>query len=140
MPTSSSLKVCSETCIFQPARMETLEPPIGTWVRTYLPVIPLDLFANVLACLNTAIGIAVFLEDSSVYNNAMSLFQEAVPSVIYLESDGKLPHAARGQKSDAASLKSHWFNQQTWGNEGQSGQIQVRKPIELQKSLTKHYL
>jgi hypothetical protein len=80
------------------------------------------------ACLNTAIGIAVFLEDSEVYINAMKLFQEAVPSVVYLESDGKLPHPARGGKSDAASLKSHWFDQQSWANTGQSGMIQVRTP------------
>lgn len=76
------------------------------------------------AALNTAIGIATFLEDSTVYDNAMRLFQETVPSVIYLESDGNLPHAARGQSSSASALKSRWFGQQSWGNSGQSGQIQ----------------
>ncbi|KAE8444778.1 hypothetical protein EG329_014238 [Mollisiaceae sp. DMI_Dod_QoI] len=59
-----------------------------------------------VACLNTAIGIAVFLEDSEAYGNAMSLFQETVPSVIYLESDGSLPHAARGLDSSASALNS----------------------------------
>ncbi|KAF8854757.1 chondroitin AC/alginate lyase [Acephala macrosclerotiorum] len=77
-----------------------------------------------VACLNTAIGIAVFLEDADVYNHAMDLFQQTVPSVIYLESDGALPHAARGLDSSAAALKLRWFNQQSWGNSGQSGQIQ----------------
>jgi hypothetical protein len=66
----------------------------------------------------------VFLEDADAYNNAMKLFQETVPSIIYLESDGVLPHAARGQSSSASALKSRWFNQQSWGNSGQSGQIQ----------------
>jgi len=66
----------------------------------------------------------VFLEDADAYNNAMKLFQETVPSTIYLESDGVLPHAARGQSSSASALKSRWFNQQSWGNSGQSGQIQ----------------
>ncbi|KUJ16084.1 uncharacterized protein LY89DRAFT_648220 [Mollisia scopiformis] len=77
-----------------------------------------------VACLNTAIGIAVFLEDSDLYDHAMGLFQETVPSVIYLESDGSLPHAARGLDSSTAALKSRWFNQQSWGHSGQSGQIQ----------------
>ena len=66
----------------------------------------------------------MFLEDADAYNNAMKLFQETVPSTIYLESDGVLPHAARGQSSSASALKSRWFNQQSWGNSGQSGQIQ----------------
>jgi hypothetical protein len=73
-----------------------------------------------LACLNTAIGIAVFLEDSTAYNNAMNLFQEAVPSAIYMEADGQRPHAARGH----TSVKGDWFGQQTWGNPGQSGMMQ----------------
>ncbi|CZR68632.1 uncharacterized protein PAC_18531 [Phialocephala subalpina] len=77
-----------------------------------------------VACLNTAIGIAVFLEDSGVYNHAMSLFQQTVPSVIYLESDGALPKAARGLDSSAAALKKRWYDQQSWGHSGQSGQIQ----------------
>lgn len=55
----------------------------------------------------------------------MTLFQQAVPSVIYLESDGSLPVAARGQSSTAAALKARWFNQQSFGNAGQSGQVQV---------------
>jgi hypothetical protein len=54
----------------------------------------------------------------------MKLFQQTVPSIIYLESDGDLPHAARGQSSSASALKSRWFGQQSWGNPGQSGQIQ----------------
>jgi hypothetical protein len=66
----------------------------------------------------------VFLEDADAYNNAMTLFQETVPSIIYLESDGALPHAARGQSSSASALISRWFDQQSWGNSGQSGQIQ----------------
>jgi len=78
-----------------------------------------------MACLNTAIGIAVFLEDSETYNNAMSLFQEDVTSVIYMETDpGKLPDAIRGESMDEAKMKGYWFNQQSWGNPGQSGQIQ----------------
>ncbi len=90
------------------------------------PRTPAADLADTSACLNTAIGIAVFLEDSEAYGNAMSLFQETVPSVIYLESDGSLPHAARGLDSSASALKSRWFNQQSWGHSGQSGQIQVQ--------------
>jgi hypothetical protein len=66
----------------------------------------------------------------------MSLFQETVPSVIYLESDGSLPHAARGQSSSASALKSRWFNQQSWGNPGQNGQIQVGRIPSSRASLT----
>jgi hypothetical protein len=66
----------------------------------------------------------VFLEDAGAYDNAMRLFQQTVPSIIYLESDGNLPHAARGQSSNASALKSRWFDQQSWGNSGQCGQIQ----------------
>jgi hypothetical protein len=76
------------------------------------------------ACLNTAIGIAVFNEDTATYNNAMALFKEAVPSVIYLETDGKLPVPARGMSGSTSALQSRWFGQQSWGHSGQSGQIQ----------------
>jgi hypothetical protein len=54
----------------------------------------------------------------------MTLFQETVPSIIYLESDGALPHAARGQSSSTSALECRWFDQHSWGNFGQSGQIQ----------------
>ncbi|KAH8592178.1 secreted protein [Bisporella sp. PMI_857] len=77
-----------------------------------------------LACLNTALGIAVFLEDKALYDSTMNLIQQAIPAAIYLESDGKLPHAARGRSSEESALQSYWYNQQTWGNSGQSGQIQ----------------
>jgi hypothetical protein len=96
----------------------------------------MNLHFDFSASLNTAIGIAVFLEDADIYNNAMSLFQETVPSVIYLESDGSLPHAARGQSSSASALKARWFNQQSWGNPGQNGQIQVGRIPSSRASLT----
>ncbi|KAH8759564.1 hypothetical protein F5882DRAFT_468293 [Hyaloscypha sp. PMI_1271] len=38
-----------------------------------------------------------FIEDANAYDNAMKLFQQTVPSIVYLESDGNLPHATRGR-------------------------------------------
>jgi hypothetical protein len=105
---------------------------IGIWVSSKSQ--GTDMSADKPACLNTAIGIAVFLEDSDAYNNAMSLFQEAVPSVIYLESDGNLPKPPRNQTLDEDATKSRWFNQQSWGNANQSGQIQVSLKVHYHHS------
>ena len=66
--------------------------------------------------MNAAVGIAVFLEDKKVYDNAMSLFQKRVPTYIYLEKDGKSP------KTNGGELQS-WYGQEGFGNKGQSGQI-----------------
>jgi hypothetical protein len=38
-----------------------------------------------------------FIEDANAYDNAMKLFQQTVPSIVYLESDGNLPHVTRGR-------------------------------------------
>lgn len=63
----------------------------------------------------------------------MTLFQQTVPSAIYLETDGKVPHAAHGLSSDPIQIKKRWCWQRTsnlqvcqesWGNSGQSGQAQ----------------
>lgn len=55
----------------------------------------------------------------------MDLFQKAVPTIIYIESDGDLPLTLSGENKDKKSLQGAWYNQQTWGNSGQSGQIAV---------------
>ncbi len=44
--------------------------------------------------------------------------------MIYLDSDGSLPVAVRGTADTTSALRSRWYNQQTWGNSGQDGDMQ----------------
>lgn len=67
----------------------------------------------------------MFLEDKEEYEHAMDVFQKAVPTIIYMEADGDLPLAREGESRDKKTLQGAWYNQQTWGNSGQSGQIAV---------------
>jgi hypothetical protein len=61
--------------------------------------------------MESAIGAAVFLEDASVWEKAMSLFSARVPAYIYLTSDGPLPVPGRGIKPDPASIIKFWHGQ-----------------------------
>lgn len=67
-----------------------------------------------------AILMAVFLEDSESYNNAMSLFLRRVPATVYMTSDGKYPVPARGQSSDPDAIVAWWFNQTVFKDDGQA--------------------
>jgi hypothetical protein len=73
------------------------------------------------ACLNTAVGIAVFLEDKEEYEHAMDVFRKAVPTIIYMQADGDQPLTREGESRDKKVIQGAWYNQQTWGNSGQSG-------------------
>jgi hypothetical protein len=61
-----------------------------------------------LVMMEAAIGAAVFLEDATVYEKAMSTFAARVPAYIYLTSDGPLPIPAHGIGADAASTTAYW--------------------------------
>ncbi|CCA74313.1 related to secreted protein-Streptomyces sviceus [Serendipita indica DSM 11827] len=70
-----------------------------------------------LVMMEAAIGIAVFLEDSSVYDAAMAKFLGRVPAYIYLSSDGDLPKIAPSQNATLntpAKLIKYWQYQDTF--------------------------
>ena len=63
------------------------------------------------------LGIAVFLEDNSIYDAAMTKFLGRVPAYIYLESDGPLPKIAPSQNvtlNTEAKLIKYWQYQTTF--------------------------
>jgi hypothetical protein len=66
--------------------------------------------------MESAIGAAVFLEDTSVWETAMSIFAARVPAYIYLTSDGPLPVPGHGIGTDRASIIQYWHGQQTFVN------------------------
>src|SRR5437763_30991 len=64
--------------------------------------------------MEASIGAAVFLEDPSNYEKAMSIFAARVPAYIYLKSDGPYPIAVRGMNNTQAAIIKYWFNQTTY--------------------------
>jgi hypothetical protein len=54
--------------------------------------------------------IGVFLENSTVYNAGMKLFEARVPAYVYLTSDGSLPVYPRGIDTEA-DLIEYWEGQ-----------------------------
>jgi hypothetical protein len=61
--------------------------------------------------LETAVEIAVFLDDRSTYDAVTQLWLAAVPAYVYLSSDGAYPKVARGMSSDHGALITAWFGQ-----------------------------
>jgi hypothetical protein len=58
------------------------------------------------------IGIGVFLNDTTVFNRAITLWRGRVPAYIYLASDGPLPKSPPGSNKDtAAELIDYWQGQ-----------------------------
>ena len=70
------------------------------------------------AMMEAAIGAAVFLNDGSSYDKAVSKFMTRVPGYIYLLSDGPYPKAAPGSGSSESSIKSYWQGQQSYQDNG----------------------
>ncbi|MCX5215024.1 alginate lyase family protein [Kitasatospora sp. NBC_00240] len=61
------------------------------------------------------IGIAVFLNDRTVYDKAVAKFRGRVPAYIYLASDGALPKTAPGSGlSSRDQIVSYWQGQGTF--------------------------
>ena len=68
--------------------------------------------------MESSLYIAVFTENATVYETAMSIFAQRVPAYIYLTSDGPLPVPARGIANTPAAIISYWFNQSTFPVDG----------------------
>ena len=67
--------------------------------------------------MEAAIMIAVFIEDSSSYDTAMTKFLDRVPAYIYLSTDGDVPIAPTGSTYDTtAEIISYWYGQTTFEN------------------------
>ncbi|KAJ9133526.1 AlgLyase [Pleurostoma richardsiae] len=70
-----------------------------------------------LVMMEAAIMIAVFLEDSTSYDQAMTKFLARVPAYIYLTSDGDLPVAPTGSSyTTSEELIAYWYGQTTFVN------------------------
>lgn len=86
----------------------------------YLPQVTVRDYANgnwELAMTEAAVGIAVFLDDQDVYDQALRVFLDRSRAYIYLESDGELPVEASGspyKTSDA--IIAFWQGQDDFRN------------------------
>jgi hypothetical protein len=64
---------------------------------------------------DAAIGIAVFLDDRTAFDEAVATWRGRVPAYIYLKTDGPLPiPPPGGGKEDPAALIKYWQNQTTF--------------------------
>ncbi len=73
----------------------------------------------VLVMLEAALGIAVFLEDKTSYDTAMTKYMGRVPAYVYLLKDGSLPKVAPGSGLDtSAKINKYWQNQPTFQANG----------------------
>jgi hypothetical protein len=60
-------------------------------------------------------GIAVFLEDKTIYDKAISLYRLRVPAYVYLESDGALPKTVPSQNLNTRDkIVGYWQGQGTF--------------------------
>ncbi|MEU8413128.1 alginate lyase family protein [Amycolatopsis japonica] len=93
----------------------------GTMLRTvYLPEVINGSHSNgnwELSMTEAAIGIAVFLDDKTVYDKAVAKFRTRVPAYLYLSSDGALPKTAPGSGLDTRDkIVKYWQGQTTFVN------------------------
>ncbi|KQX57042.1 MULTISPECIES: alginate lyase family protein [unclassified Streptomyces] len=89
--------------------------------RAYLPAVTAevpDYNGNwELAMTDAAIGMAVFLEDRTVFEGAVRRYRARVPAYFYLASDGALPKPPPGGTIDTADeLATYWFGQRTYAD------------------------
>ena len=83
----------------------------------YLPVLLQGSGANgnwELIMTDALMGIAVFLDDRTSFNRAVSLWRGRVPAYVYLKSDGPAPKSPPGRAKTGASLTGYWFGQTTF--------------------------
>lgn len=64
------------------------------------------------------IGAAVFLEDSALYESAMSIFAKRVPAYIYLTSDGEYPIPGTGITNSESAVSKYWYDQKVFNTSG----------------------
>jgi hypothetical protein len=93
----------------------------ATMLRTvYLPEIINGSHSNgnwELTMMEAAIGIAVFIEDRTSYDRAVTKFRGRAPAYVYLTSDGAYPKGAPGSGLDTrAEIVRYWHNQNTFVN------------------------
>ncbi|MEU9691320.1 alginate lyase family protein [Amycolatopsis japonica] len=93
----------------------------GTMLRNvYLPEVINGSHSNgnwELSMTEAAIGIAVFLDDKTVYDKAVAKFRTRVPAYLYLSSDGALPKTAPGSGLDTRDkIVKYWQGQTTFVN------------------------
>ncbi|WP_354640101.1 alginate lyase family protein [Kitasatospora camelliae] len=68
-----------------------------------------------LSMTEATIGIAVFLNDRSVYDKAVATFRGRVPAYVYLATDGPLPRTAPGSGLDTRDeIVRYWQGQTTF--------------------------
>ncbi|MCU7824980.1 alginate lyase family protein [Kitasatospora sp. DSM 101779] len=68
-----------------------------------------------LSMTEATIGIAVFLNDRTVYDKAVATFRNRVPAYIYLASDGSLPKTVPGSGLDTRDeIVKYWQGQSTF--------------------------
>lgn len=68
-----------------------------------------------LSMTEATIGIAVFLDDRTVYDKAVAKFRGRVPAYVYLASDGALPRTAPGSGlTTRDQIVSYWQGQSTF--------------------------
>ena len=58
-----------------------------------------------------AVGIGVFLENATIYTDAMSKFAGRVPAYIYLTSDGPYPVSVHGTSDTLDRIIKYWYKQ-----------------------------
>lgn len=67
--------------------------------------------------METAQAIAVFLNDATSYDTAMTKYMGRVPAYVYLETDGSYPKAAPGSGlTTKAQIIDYWQGQTTFQN------------------------
>ncbi|MFC6598063.1 alginate lyase family protein [Kitasatospora paranensis] len=93
----------------------------GTMLRNvYLPKVVNGSRSNgnwELSMTEATIGIAVFLNDRTVYDKAVTTFRGRVPAYIYLTTDGALPKTAPGSGLDTRDkIINYWQGQSTFVN------------------------
>ncbi|KAH8804482.1 chondroitin AC/alginate lyase [Xylogone sp. PMI_703] len=71
-----------------------------------------------LVMMESSLYIAVFTENKTIYETAMSIFAQRVPAYIYLKSDGPLPVPARGIADTPEAIISYWWNQSVYPVDG----------------------
>jgi hypothetical protein len=64
-----------------------------------------------LTAIDALSGIAVFLEDQALFEQALSMWRARLPAYVYLTSDGPTPVLPPGGAVTQSGLTAFWFNQ-----------------------------
>ncbi len=88
--------------------------------NVYLPLIVNGSGSNgnwELSMIDATLAIAVFLDDHTVFEKAVSMWRKRVPAYFYLKEDGHLPIAPpSGNHTDSVSLIKYWYDQTQFEN------------------------